>query len=130
MDVNDPSYQGPERRKDYGQLDQALGEVEKLHGAVTTLASAVTRTVPRQELVDLQREIAAEQKRRSIIEAALSFMIVLLLILFINYRSNRVESSTEKHHQVINCLLGKPEAQRSGDFFDTALVTCEATVNR
>lgn len=121
-------YSGPERRKDFVQLDEALAEVDKLHSAVTTLATAVVNTVPRQELVALHEQADKEKKSRNIIEAGLSLGIVLLLIIFMNYKSNKTASETKHHHQVVACLLAQPEASRTGTLAATALVTCEQTV--
>ena len=120
-------YAGPERRKGYVDLETALEKVEQLHGAVTTLATAVTNTVPRQELEDLKTEVQKEFKQKILINAALSGIIVLMLALFINYKLNSVEGDIKKGHDVITCLQGKTEAQRTGDNGPTALLLCTQT---
>lgn len=121
------AYDGPERRKDYLELDGALQEVERLHSAVTTLATAVTNTVPRAELEALKKEVHRDYLLKLYFMAGFTAIGVILIVVFMNMKVNNLSKSTEHNHAIIQCLQGKPEAARTGDLAATALLTCEQT---
>lgn len=122
-----PDYNGPERRQDYVQLEQALEQVDRLHGAVTTLATAVTNTVPRRELEDLRTEVKKDFLIKIYLQLGLTIAFVLFFIIFINIKFNDLDKSVKKGHEVILCMQGKTESQRTGDAYQAARVICEQT---
>lgn len=121
-------YSGPERRQDYVQLDAALEKVEHLHAAVTTLATAVTNTVPRRELEELRTEVKKDFLYKIYLQLGLTVAFVVFFIVFINIKFNNHDASARKDHEVVLCMEGKTEAQRTGDAFQTALLVCEQSV--
>jgi hypothetical protein len=123
----DENYHGPERRADYMQLEGALLEVEKLHGAVTTLATAVVNTVPRRELEGIREEVAKDFKYKVYLQVGLTIVSLLFLMLYYNRLSDIRQVESKKAHSVIECLLTLPEASRTGTLGPTSIVTCEAT---
>jgi hypothetical protein len=126
MTVTD--YNGPERRQDYVALDQALDQVDRLHGAVSTLATAVTNTVPRRELEDLRDEVRKDYLTKIYFMAGFSVAIIIVLLSFINMKINTSSKQASHGHAVIECLLGLPADTRTGTLAATSLVTCEQTV--
>lgn len=123
-----PDYIGPERRKDYIELDRALEQVEHLHSAVTTLATAVTNTVPRQELEALRHEMRRDYLIKIYFMGGFTAVIIVWMSFFMNFKIDNANQSIKHGHSVIECLMGKTEAQRTGDNAATAAVTCEQTV--
>lgn len=121
-------YNGPERRKDYVELDHALEKVERLHSAVTTLATAVTNTVPRQELVDIKDEIKRDFLWKVYFQLGLTVICLAFLVVFFNSQFSRVKDTSRHGHAVLACLLAQPEAMRTSTLAATTLVTCEQTV--
>lgn len=122
-----PDYNGPERRQDYVQLEQALEQVERLHGAVSTLATAVTNTVPRRELEDLRAEVKKDFLIKIYLQIGLTVAFIFFFVIFINMKFNRMDGSVKKGHEVILCMQGKTESQRTGDAYQAARVICEQT---
>lgn len=120
-------YEGLERRKSNLELDEALLKVQKLHNAAETLANAVANTAHRSELESLRVEIQDENKRRTYISAGLAAAVVIILIFAFSIKISNLNKSVKHGHEVITCMQGKPEAQRTGDLYATALVTCEQT---
>lgn len=120
-------YVGPERRRDYIQLDAALEEVQKLHGSVTTLANAVVNSVPRQELEGLRAEVKKDFLIKIYMQIGLTVAFVFFFIIFINMKFNTLDNSVKKGHEVILCMQGKAESQRIGDAYQTARLVCEQT---
>ena len=123
-------YEGPERRRDYLQLDAALDEVDKLHGAVNSLATAVVNTAPRAELEAIREEVRRDFIYKLYVMGGLSLIIVLIMVLFINLKTNNLSRSISHGHAVLACMQGKSELQRTGENYQTALATCDATVTR
>lgn len=121
-------YDGVERRKDYIALEAAMNEVEHLHGAVTTLATAVTNTVPRQELINIRDEVSRDFKYKLYVMVALTITAVAALMFSTEVRVNNTREKFTRDHGIIMCLLQQPEANRTGTSAATALVTCEQTV--
>lgn len=122
-----PDYDGPERRQDYLALDTALAEVQKLHGSVTTLANAMTNSVPRQELVELRAEVKKDFLYKIYIQLGLTVAFVLFFLIFMNWKFNSLDASVKRGHEVILCMQGKTESQRTGDAYQTARIVCEQT---
>lgn len=121
-------YDGPERRQSYIDLDHAMANVERLHGAVTTLAGAVVNTVPRQEIDELREEVRRDYLTKIYFMAGFTVVSVVILLAFMNTKINSVNHSARHNHGIIQCLLGQPEASRTGSLASTALVTCDQTV--
>lgn len=120
-------YRGPEQRKDYIELDQALEQVSHLHGAVTTLATAMANAAPKQELIDLRTEVRKDYLTKIYFMAAFSIAATLILMFFFNYKINHLNADVRKGHDVIACLQTKTEAQRTGEAGPTALLLCTQT---
>lgn len=118
------NYSGSERRKERLKLDEALSEVQRLHNAATTLATAVTHTATRHELEELREQVKKERIVMTIINSALTFVIILFLAIFFTVKLASMVKTINRGHEVITCLQGKTEVQRTGDFSGTALVTC------
>lgn len=127
MDEPQSSYMGPERREENAKLDLALAEVQRLNTAASTLATAVTGTAHRAELESLQAEVKREFQFKLIFQACMTAVAIIVLILYMQVKFSRMSGAIDRGHQVINCLQGKTEVQRTGDFATTALVTCEQT---
>lgn len=123
-----PEYVGPERRRDYIELDQALEKVDHLHGAVTSLANAMSNAVPRRELEDLRDEVKKDFLYKIYLQLGLTVLFVFFFVIFVNAKFNSLDTSIKKGHGVIACLLAQPETSRTGSLAATALVTCEQTV--
>jgi hypothetical protein len=123
-----PEYDGPERRSSNLELDNALAEIERLRDAATTLATAVSTTVQRRELEELKTEVRRDYLMKIYFMAAFSVAIVIIVIGYINFKMNHASASAKHGHAVIECLLGQPEASRTGAVAATAIVTCEQTV--
>lgn len=122
-----PEWDGPERRKDYVEIDHALEKVQHLHNAVLTLADAVGNTVPRKELANLQAEVAKDFRYKLYFQAGLTVIACIFLVIVFARIEGDVNAKIEKGHAVINCLQGKTEAERTGTLAATALITCEQT---
>lgn len=122
-------YTGPERRQDYLALDSAIEDVQKLHGAVTTLATAVTNTVPRYELDELKAEVRRDYLTKIYFMAGFTAAAVIILLFFFNSKINNLKEDVRRGHDVITCLQTKPEAERTGSAAATAKVLCEQTAN-
>lgn len=120
-------YSGPERRQDYLQLDAAVSEVKRLHGTVEVLANAVVNTVPRQELVEIKREIRKDFLLKIYLQLGLTIVFVIFFIVFVNMKFNNLDNSVKKGHEIILCMQGKTEAGRTGDAYQTARLVCEQT---
>lgn len=118
-------YIGPERRRDYIQLDAALEEVQRLHGAVSTLATAVTNTVPKHEIEELKAEVKRDFIYKIYLQLGLTVAFVIFFVVFINIKFNNLNKSVSRGHEVILCMQGKTEIQRTGDAYQTARVVCE-----
>lgn len=118
-------YTGPERRQGNLQLDEALAEVQRLHNAATTLANAVTHTATRHELEELRAQVTKERWIMLCINSALTAIIILFLIIFFTVKMNNQSKAMKIGHEIITCMQGKTEAQRTGDLAGNALVTCE-----
>jgi hypothetical protein len=84
-------------------------------------------TAQRDELDALRQEIKDEQRKRNAVEAALSLAIILVIIMFFNIKINHLNGDVKKGHDVITCLQGKTEAQRTGEAGPTALLLCTQT---
>lgn len=123
-------YTGPERRQNHLELDAALQEVQRLHGAVSTLATAVTNTVPKQELQALREEVKRDFYLKIYIQIGIVLVVTALALLLINVKLNNSAKAAERSHQIIRCLLTKTEVQRTGDLGPTAIVTCQATATK
>ena len=121
-------YVGPERRKDYVELEVALEKVDHLHGAVTTLANAMSNAVPRRELDELRDEVKKDFLYKIYLQLGLTVLFVIFFIVFLNLKFTAEDKSISKGHGVIACLLAQPETARTGTLAATALVTCEQTV--
>lgn len=122
-----PSYPGPERRADYLALDDALAEVQKLHQTAEILANAVANTVPRQELVGIKNEIKKDFLFKLYFQLGLTVLCLLLLFVYFNIKFSQENSAIKKGHEVILCMNGKTESQRTGDNYQTARLVCEQT---
>lgn len=118
-------YEGPERRKGYEQLDAALENVERLHGAVTTLATAVVNTVPRQELEALKDEMNREFRIKILTSVVVGFMCITIVLFFINRMLDNQSRAIDKGHKALVCLESKADAEKTGSLADTARITCE-----
>ena len=121
-------YDGPERRKDVLQLDEALAEVQKLNDATSTLAQAVVNTAQRHELEALSAEVARDFKVKLYFIAGIAVVSLVILMVFFNWRLSTQAKQIDKGHQVLSCLLTQPEVNRTGQFGATALVTCQQSV--
>lgn len=119
------NYTGPERRSDYLLLDNALEEVQKLHGSVVTLANAVVNSVPRDELESLKEEMKREYFNKMIVSAVAATLIIVFMILYMNFKFNHQRADLNKDHAVITCLLTKPETARTGEAAPTTLLLCQ-----
>lgn len=119
---------GRERRKENKELEDALAEVQRLHGAATTLATAVANTAHRSELVSLRETINKDFRQKLIYQAVLAVVAIIILISFFNHKMNNHARAVDKRFQVTNCLQGKTEAQRTGELGITSLAACRATV--
>lgn len=120
-------YDGPERRNDYLRLDAAIAEVQKLHGTAEVLANAVINSVPRHELVDIKDEIKRDFLYKLYFQLGLTVVALFLIFVYFNVKFNN-EASTVKHgHEIILCMQGKTELQRTGDAYQTARLVCEQT---
>lgn len=124
----DTEYSEPERRKDWQKLDDAIKEVQRLHGTTEILAEAVVKTVPKHELEALRTEMYREFKLKIAASAVIGIVIALVLVIFISVKLANLNASIKHGHDVISCMQGKVEAQRTGEFYAPALVTCEQTV--
>jgi hypothetical protein len=120
-------YEGPERREDYIALDKALAEVQKLHGSVITLANAVVNTVPRSELEDLKQEVKKDFLIKMYSQAILTVVALVILLIMMNRITHNLGDDIKAGHEVIVCLQGKAEAERTGALAATAQITCEQT---
>lgn len=127
MTTTDTDYNGPERRKDWQKLDDAIREVARLHGTTEILANAVTNTAPKHELEALREEMKREHNIRIYISASLTGLAVILLVIFVSVKINNLNKSVKHGHSVITCMQGKTEVQRTAEAFGSALVTCEQT---
>lgn len=119
-----PNYEGPERRQDYIELDQALEKVSHLQGAVTTLATAMSNAAPKQELESLRIEVRRDYKIKIYYMAAFSVLSVFLIVFFFNLKINHLNSDVKRGHDIITCMQTKSEAQRTGEAGPTALLLC------
>lgn len=127
--IENDKYVGPERRSSNLALDDALAEVQRLHNAATTLANAVANTANRGELAALREDVRKDFQIKLILQVTFTIVAIIILVFLINVMFNNMDKKIDRGHAVISCLLGKAEAQRTGDLTATALVTCQ-TVRR
>lgn len=120
-------YSGPERRQDYLKLDAAIEEVQKLHNTAEVLANAVVNAVPRHELVSIKNEIKRDFLYKLYFQAGLTVISLFILFVFFNAKFNSQNNSIKHGHEIILCMQGKTEAQRTGDAYQTARLVCEQT---
>jgi hypothetical protein len=59
---------------------------------------------------------------------ALTIIAVAILMFTQTTRVGNTRKQISKDHAVIMCLLGQPDASRTGTLAATALVTCQQTV--
>lgn len=127
------NYDGPERRAADKRidaldqrLDEAIGEVRKVYGVTGELAAAVSRTIPREEVE------ARERQFRWLLTAMIAATTVAMLLvpLFtrvaVTGRLNRLDDG----QRIQQCLATKPEAERTGQYADTAVLACSQKVRR
>jgi hypothetical protein len=122
-----PNYEGPERRQDYIELDQALEKVSHLQGAVTTLANAMSNAAPKQELAELRIEVRRDYRVKIYYMAAFSVISVVFIMFFVNNKFNHMNDNIQRGHDIITCMQTKTEAQRTGEAGPTALLLCAQT---
>lgn len=118
-------YQGPERRAENKRLDEAIAEVQRLHGTAEILANAVANTAPKHELEAIRAEVKRDFEIKIVFQAALTLVACLFLLWYMQVKFANNQKSINKGHDVLICMLQKTEAQRTGDFSDSARVACE-----
>lgn len=124
-EIETPRYTGPERRQDHLQLETALAEVQRLNSAAATLATAVTNTAQKAELIGLRDEVKRDFMVKMVFQAILTTVALLILVFYMQVKFSHNQKSINKGHDVIICMQTKTEAQRTGDLADSARIACE-----
>ena len=98
------------------KLDVALAEIQRLYGAATLTADALTKALPRQESEDRAIERAEEQKRMLVVVSVAHLLLMLMLLwAFTVLGVAWVRSSVERDHAILRCLATTPEKDKVSD---------------
>jgi type II secretory pathway component PulM len=125
---------GEDRRRTDPKLDAAMAEVRHLYGSVEELASAVARSVPRDEIEARERE--HKQRERQFRDQAKLFLIGLgvLFLLLVTYSvltvrnlNSRIDTGHQilhTDHEILICVAKLSEGTRT----DAAVLACRQAV--
>lgn len=133
--MSDPTgWMGEDRRRTDPKLDAAMAEVRHLYGSVEELASAVARSVPRDEIEAREREHKERERQfkeqARIIVIGLGVLFLLLItysVVTVHNLNGRIDSGHQilhSDHEVLLCVMKLPEGTRT----DTAVLACRQAV--
>lgn len=121
-----PQWGGTERRRTNPQLDAAMVEIRNLYGLTDTMASALQKAAPRQEIEEAAK--ARAQRQMIITGVATGVHFLLMLIAFswiVGGIEDRIHTQVESDHGEIACLEVIAEATKVAAPQETR-ITCRS----